>query len=304
MREPSQKFCFLYRPETIRGKRDVVRYFVITIAVLVLGACGSSQNNLGKVRFARTARVNYEQGMASLEHRNWDRSRRYFRHVRREFPYSRFASLAELRLADCEYGEENFSEAATAYRRFLRLHPTHPQADHAAFRRGLSYYKTIPSDWFLVPPSIEKDMSATRDALRELRRFVREYPQSKHINEARELVRESLRRLASHEIYVAKFYLRRSKHQAAIGRTKIVERRYSDSGLVGEAMFLRGETYLHMGNKEAARNTFLDLAERYPQSHEAKRAYVFLGYMGVDIQAALTARQAERSDTDMPLGVE
>jgi len=87
-------------------------------------------------------------------------------------------------------------------------------------------------------------------------------------------------------MYVARFYLRRDQHKAAIGRTKIVEEQYTDSSLVPEAMFVRGETFISMENLDSARRTFRDLAERYPESPEALRAQDYLRYLGMDSQTA------------------
>lgn len=270
-----------------------------TLVATSLG-CGGAQGSLGPVRYGRTAKVSYDRGVAELERKSADRARQYFKQVRRAFPYSRYAALAELRLADCDFVDEAYSEAAASYRRFLRLHPTHPDVDHAAFRRGLSFHKMVPTDWFLVPASYERDMSATRDALRELRAFLRQFPESDYAEEAEELARDCLTRLAAHEMYVARFYLRRGKNLAAIGRTRVVERRYAGSGAVPEAMFLRGETYLHMEDEQGARDTFLDLILHHPRSPEAARAAEYLRHLGVeDVQAALAAREhAEPEEAD------
>lgn len=259
----------------------------VVLASLALAACTSASSvesgaSVGALTYGQTAKANYDRGMAELDRKSLDRARRYFKHVRSEFPYSRYATLADLRLADCDFAEEAYAEAAAAYRRFVRLHRAHDEADHAAFRRGLSFYKMIPSDWFLVPPSHERDMSATHDAIRELRSFASQYPDSEYVPEARELIRDTLTRLARHEMYVARFYLRRGKHLAAIGRTEVVEREFAESALVPEAMFVRAETYMDMEDTASARDTFLRIIERYPGSPEAARAGAYLRHLGVD----------------------
>ena len=261
---------------------------------MTLVACASTTNRpTGPVTFSQTAKTNYARGMLELEAKSHDRARRYFKHLRREFPYSRYSTLAELRLADCDFSEENYAEAAAAYRRFVRLHRTHEKADHAAFRRGLSFHKMIPTDWFLVPPSYERDMSATHDALRELQGFVRRYPDSGYFDEAEELIRDCLDRLARHEMYVARFYLRRDNNKAAIGRTLVVERQYAESKLVPEAMFVRGETFVNMEDLDAARETFAKLATKYPQSAEGERARAYLRHLGDEISESPAATSEE-----------
>src|SRR5688500_18813632 len=49
----------------------------------------------------------------------------YFSEVKNKHPYSRFATSAELRIADIEFKRENFIEAESAYKLFKELHPDH-----------------------------------------------------------------------------------------------------------------------------------------------------------------------------------
>lgn len=294
-----EMFAFLTNCSVMSMIKWMQAALLVTV-VLALVACSATTGTgrpVGPVTYGQTAKVNYDRGMVELERKSLDRARRYFKHVRREFPYSRFATLSDLRLADCDFSEENFAEAAAAYRRFVRLHRTHEKADHAAFRRGLSFHKMIPTDWFLVPPSYERDMSATRDALRELTSFLRRYPRSEYVDEAEGLVRDCYDRLARHEMYVARFYLRRNKNKAAIGRTRVVEERYAKSNLVAEAIFVRGETYMNMDDNAAARETFIGLAEEYPDSPEAERARDYLRHLGVNLdESAPTSDDEDEQD--------
>ncbi len=294
-------YHFRLKGETIRASQRGVRLVMLGVlgcALLALGCEASTQRPSGPVTFGQTAKTNYDRGSAELESKSLDRARRYFKHVRREYPYSRFATLAELRLADCDFAEENYAEAAAAYRRFVRLHRTSDAADHAAFRRGLSFHKMIPTDWFLVPPSHERDMSATRDALRELRSFLRRFQESEYRDEASDLVRDCLDRLAQHEMYVARFYLRRSQHKAAIGRTRVVEDRYGDSTLVPEAMFVRGETYMDMEALDDAGETFQEIVARFPDSAEAGRALDYLRHLRVSVNLQPVASEVEGNEVD------
>lgn len=262
------------------SKRSLFFGFLVIFALVFMACTGTQLRSTGPITYGRTAKINYDRGMAELERKSLERARKYFKKVRREFPYSRFAALSELRLADCDFSEEKYAEAAASYRRFVQLHRTHKNADHASFRRGKSFYEMIPSDWFLVPPSHERDMSATRDALRELRGFLRQYPESGYIEEANDMVTDCYDRLARHEMYVARFYLRRGKHKAAISRTRYVEKRYSKSKLVPEAMFVRGETFIDMEEVDEARLTFSSLIKQHPESSEAEQAREYLKHLG------------------------
>lgn len=243
-------------------------------------ACGGPQEARGPLTYSQTARHNYLEGIAEYEDDNCLEAERYFRHVKRRFPYSRYAALSELRLADCDYAQEKYTESISAYRQFLRAHPTHADTDYAAFRIGLAYYRMVPSDWFIVPPSWERDLTAARDARAELTRFVDEYPHGRNRRWARHLVGKLLKLLARHEMYVARYYLDRSVFDGAIGRLQTIFRELGGSGLEPDAMLLLAETYLRMHKTEEARDLLREVRQRFPGSHQSRRAGYFLGYIG------------------------
>src|SRR5205085_7416153 len=142
-----------------------------------------------------------------LKKENWQDAIKLFQHVKSKHSFTLYATLAELRIADANFGREKYVEAVDQYRNFIKNHPTHPQVQegYAEFQIGKAYYKEIPSEWFLVPPAFEKDMGPVGDALRELSGFISEYPDSRYVAEARKLEEDCMRRLAAHELYVATF---------------------------------------------------------------------------------------------------
>ena len=126
--------------------------------------------------------------------------------------------LAELAIADTQFARGNYTEAVDSYKSFIRLHPTHEKVEdgYAAFRVGECYYKDMPDDVWLLPPSYEKDQSAVTDALRELDDFRKKYPDSKYMKDVEPLRTErAASRLVDHEVYVARFYLNRDHTKAA-----------------------------------------------------------------------------------------
>src|SRR6185436_16994166 len=134
----------------------------------------------GTVEYSVSAKQNYDKGMKSLGDDEWVEAAKYFTFVKARFPYSKFAVLSDLRIADAAFGAASYLEAIDGYKQFIKFHPTHEMVEngYAAFRIGEAYYKMLPDDWFLVPPSFEKDQTATQDAMRELSSFLKKYPRS------------------------------------------------------------------------------------------------------------------------------
>ncbi|MEM9489929.1 MAG: outer membrane protein assembly factor BamD, partial [Myxococcota bacterium] len=138
--------------------------FTIVLALcgafaLAVTGCGGSGGSTGAVKYSVSAQKNYEQGLARLERKDWLAARKYFSFIKARFPYSKYAVLSELRLADSEFGARSYLQAIDSYKLFIKFHPTHEMVanGYANFRIGESYLKLLPGDFWLLPPSYEKD---------------------------------------------------------------------------------------------------------------------------------------------------
>jgi outer membrane protein assembly factor BamD len=226
------------------------------------------------------ARSGYEKALLDFRRGDCLAAEPMFREVRREFPYSRFAALAELRIGDCQFKNEAYPEAIQTYRQFVRIRPSHKEIPYARFRIAEAYYNQIPGGWFMTPPAAERDQSAARDALIQLRRFVVDYPDDQRVPKANELMEKCMSLLAAHELYVARFYLKRDAYRGVISRLKGLLTAYPGSGVEREALLLLGEVYLEAKEVEAAKETFNQIIQRFPGSDEAKKARSKLGKLG------------------------
>jgi len=263
-------------------RSDLRALVAAALLVLVLApACDSLTKVTRGVTYRRTAESNYKRVLAELKDESYPEAIKYFSFVKNKFPFSRFATLSELRIADAYHAQEKFLEAIDAYKLFIKFHPTHNEVTngYVSYRICAGYMEQIPSNWFLVPPSHEKDQGATRDAMRELQAFRRTFKQSKHLPKVDALYRKCIRRLADHEIYVARFYLERDKPKATILRLEMLLKRYPDAGVDPEVMLLLGQTYMKLDEKKKARSTFAGLIKRYPNDSHSAKARLYMRYL-------------------------
>jgi outer membrane protein assembly factor BamD len=231
--------------------------------------------------FYPTAQQNYEMGIKELKKSNWLNAQAYFLHVHKNFGFSKWATLSELGLADAQFGMDKYTEAVDGYKGFIKAHPGNErvQDGYAAYRIGLSYFKEIPSDFFVMPPSYEKDQGPVIDALRELTAFADQYGDSPYAAEARKLIGECVRKLTDHELYVARFYLDANKPYAAIGRLEGIIKDYPASQREPEIMLLLGKTYLKMEKPTEARATFQKLSSQHPEDFRAEKAKLYIQFI-------------------------
>lgn len=242
------------------------------LAVLVSGvAFGCATPSTVKEASTPAERL-YRQAQVRFDRTDFTGAIEKYNKVRNEHPYSRFAVLADLRIGDAYYKQSQWASAAEQYRTFVKLHPNHEQVDYARFRIGKALYQKMPNDWFFLPPSYERDLSSTENAVRALKSFVNKHPDSEHFAKAEKMLRKARRRLADHEMYVADFYLERENPRGAKMRLKYLLNHYSGLGLDAKALYLLAVSHLKLGERDKAKVALQDLVEYHPESTFAKRA--------------------------------
>ncbi len=239
---------------------------------LVIAACGGKGS--GPVEYSVSAQKNYDKGLKQLDSKDWIAASKYFGFIKSRFPYSKYAVLAELRLADAEFGAEQYLEAIDSYRLFIKFHPTHEMVanGYASYRIGESYYKQLPGDFWMFPPSYEKDQSSTEDAVTELKNFLDKYPDSPFRKQANDIITRVGKRLADHEWYVARYYWDRNKPMATVLRLRRLLERYRGVGYDGEALWLLGRAYVAVAMPDRAKGVWNELVQKYPKSEHASDA--------------------------------
>jgi outer membrane protein assembly factor BamD len=268
----------------------------VRVLLLCLGlvACSETSSILRTTpTFFPTAQANYEFGLKELKAGNWLMAQQYFQHVRNNFGFSKWATLAELGMADADFGREKYIEAVDSYKQFSKAHPNHEkvQDGYVAFRIGESYHKQIPSDWFLAPPSYEKDQGPVIDALRELNQFVEQYSKSPYVPQARKLADDCVRRLTDHELFVARYYLSNNHPMATVGRLEGIVKDYPMAKRQPEILLLLGKTYLKMEKLPEARDTFQKLLAEHPDDYRADKAKMYLAHIDSRLARNASARK-------------
>lgn len=254
-------------------------YSALALALLALatGCASLATVEPGDPEYAADAPANLRLGNTALKDRDFERARRFYEHVRSRFPYAEQASEAEVRLADADFEQQLYAEAREKYGTFVKLHPTSPLVDYAAFRYALTHVEEIPTDVFFLPAVAEKDQSASQAALRTLNDFLRQYPSSPRVKEAQAALERVRKRLAEHELYVAEFYQRRERWRAVAQRLELLLERYPGTPLEEKALFSLHDAYVKLQEGERAREVLQRVMSRLPGTPAAERARRMLG---------------------------
>jgi len=260
-----------------------LRALALSLAALApltcVGCAGEERAPLSALEYAENARTKYEQGLRELEAENWEGATEVFNELKKKYGYSRYARLAELRLADADLAQDKYAEAVTGFKSFVHDYPNDPEVPYARYRVAKAQYESV-SQSVLMPPLEERDLAAVNDALVSIRQFLTDYPTSVYSDQLRYMRAVVVGLLARHELYVARFYLGRGKFDAAVARCEHALDAFDHSGLEPEAMVLLGETYMKQKQREKARAVFQRVLKEYPASPFVDPARRFLVVLG------------------------
>lgn len=247
--------------------------FSIFIALFLVGCITSSKNRPPATSPAEKAFYKAEDAYDASEYA--EAINRYSR-IKRRYPYSQYAALADLRIADAYFAQDSFPSAVEQYRGFRKLHPNHPKVTYASWRIAEAYYQDLPTTFFLYPPIYERELSRSKSAEREFRLFLKRFPESDYTAKATSRLKQVRRILADHEYYVATFYLKNDNPRGAAMRLTELLTNYSGLGLDPPALFLLGKCYLELKDVGAAKTALEDLIRAFPNHELAKDAAAYL----------------------------
>lgn len=187
----------------------------LALLLVVVGCASDSVKN------SDNPEIIYNAALKFIERERYLDATEHLNEIRHRFPQSRFAALAELKSGDMEFKQENYTEAAAAYKVFLELYPTHAEAAYAQYQRALSYYNDTPD-------KEARDQSTARDAVEVAEQLIARYPQSEYAAKSKTLIIQARRKLALKEAYIAHFYERRGAKEAALKRWQGILEEYAD----------------------------------------------------------------------------
>lgn len=205
----------------------------------------------------------YEQAEQEFRNEAYELAIDHYKALLDERPFSPHAEEAELRIAHAYYLLDRFAEAVAAFADFERMHPTSPKLPFVEYYLGMSYLRQMRSP--------DRDQQAAANAERYFAALIDRFPDSPYAQKARLRMRECREALASHELGVASFYLRRDNLRAAEARLRSLLRNYPETDASADALYRFAEVYSARDDAERATLARAALLVHYPESSFASR---------------------------------
>ena len=193
----------------------ILAFFLMAAMLMTLSACSARDPDIDK-----PAHELAQNGMDEYAEKNYRKSIRYFEKLRDWYPFSKFAKLAELKIADAHFNLKEYDDAIFAYQEFEELHPKNEAIPYVIYQIGISHFNQLGT--------IDRDQTAAHKAIDSLERLIRNYPDDLHADDARQKISLCRKSLAENQFYIGRFYYRSKRYKSALARFEGIVANWSD----------------------------------------------------------------------------
>ncbi len=236
--------------------------WLLVVFTLLLTACSGNPNRNQEL----TEQEYYQQARESLANDNFIIALERLRELESRYPFGAYAEQAQLEMIYAQYKLSDLEAVLATTERFIRLHPLHEQVDYAYYMRALATYEMgfVFAERYFDHDVARRDPTPLRDAFAYFAELLQRYPDSPYTADARARMVYIKQRLASHEVGVARYLMKRHSFIAAANRANTVMLNYQGTPAVAEALALQVEAYSHLNMTEEAAKALALLQLNYP----------------------------------------
>ncbi|KEA64545.1 putative component of the lipoprotein assembly complex (forms a complex with YaeT, YfgL, and NlpB) [Marinobacterium lacunae] len=208
----------------------------------------------------------YEEALSAMDQDNYDLAVEKLQLLEARYPFGQYSEQAQLELIYAYFRTYEPESASAAADRFIRLHPNHENIDYAYYMKGLTAFEQDRSflTRYLPLDETQRDPGAARDSFDSFSTLVNRYPESEYAPDAQKRMQYLKNRLATHEIHVASYYMKRQAWVAAANRGRYVVENFQETPAVPDALAIMGEAYTELGMTELAENAYKVLELNFP----------------------------------------
>ena len=258
----------------MRLLKNHVLFLIFALISLLFSSCSDSQNKIGiGVSEDKAAEEIFNSGERELIRRRYNDAAEKFKEVERLYPYSDWAKRALIMQVYSFHKDKEYENVVSAANRFIEFHPKDKDIPYAYYLIGLSYYDQVLA--------IGRDQKLTQEALKIFKLIIKEYPDSEYASSSRIKFDFLKNQLASKEMEVGRYYLKRSHYVSAINRFRGIIEDFSTTSQVPEALHRLVEAYLSLGLTDEAQTAGAILGYNYKSNEWYERSFELLRSKGL-----------------------
>ncbi len=246
--------------------------FLRLLFILLILFASSCSKKEEKVSIIKEKELNlqmidaYEEGVKAFEEGDALFAAKKFNEAEILYPQSEWAPRSILMAAYSYYSQNYYYDAISELERFIKKYPSHERLNYAHFLLAICYYEQIVDE--------KKDLGPLINAKTEFEFVVKNYPNSDFALDSKfklDLISDVL---ASKEIFLGRYYMKKEKWIAAINRFKKVVEDYNTTVYVEEALHRLVEIHYKVGLIDEAKKYASLLGYNYQSSKWYEATYI------------------------------
>jgi len=252
-------------------RRNILTVFTaVTVAWLLglMGGCGIFGGKEVDETRGWTVQKLYAEARQELADRNWENAIKHYERIESRYPFGRFAQQAQIEVAYAHWKNEDPASALATIDRFVKQHPSHPSADYMYFLRGLINFNDDLGimGFFSGQDLSERDPKAAAEAFVAFKDLATRFPNSPYTPDAIQRMNYLVNALASHEIHVARYYIKRKAYVAAANRAQYALKTYPGAPANEEGLVIMVQAYDALGMTTLRNDAERVLLKNFPDS--------------------------------------
>lgn len=242
------------------------RILAIAIAVFIAG-CGTTGDTYDETTGWSAGKL-YSEAKDAQSDGAWDKAAKLLEKLQARYPYGRYAQQAQMELGYVYWKGGEAGSALAACDRFIKMHPSHPAVDYVYYLKGLINFNEDMgfTGYISDQDPTERDPKAARQAFDTFKELVTRFPNSKYAEDANKRLNYLVNALASLEVHVARYYMKRTAYIAAINRAQYAIQTYPQAPAIEEAMFIMVTGYDKLGMNDLRDDADRIMHQNFPNS--------------------------------------
>ena len=240
---------------------------VFLLIILLLTSCSKEEKvSIVKEKNIETQMIEaFKEGYQELENGDVLFAAKKFNEAELLYPQSKWAPRAALMAAYSYYSQDYYYDAEYELKRFLKVYPNEKNVPYAHYLLGMVYYEKIVDE--------KKDLGPLVMAEEKFKFIEKKYPNTDFALDATYKLNLIQDYLASKEMYIGVYYIKKKKWIAAINRFKNVVEKYDETSFIDEALHRLVELHYRLGLIEESKKYASLLGYNYQSSEWYSKSY-------------------------------
>jgi outer membrane protein assembly factor BamD len=217
----------------------------------------------------------YAEAKDEMNSGNWAAAVKMLEKLESRYPFGRYAQQAQIDTAYAHWKENEIGLSLAAIDRFLKLYPNHERVDYMLYLKGLVNFNDRSTLFTHITGEdlAERDPKAAREAFDSFKELLTRFPKSDYAEDAASRMNFLINTLASNDVHVARFYMRRGATLAAVNRAQNVVKSYQEAPALEEALAIMVVGYQQLGLDTLSQDARRVLQKNFPQSVYLTKPY-------------------------------